>query len=199
MLNRRSAKSKKKGQKWKKGNAYDPRQRTACVHTAPQRSLTASRGLWCIYAPSRCNPTTFPELNAPGQRQTTSKNNDASATVPPNYTKNWLVYLVKKTANLKIGVRYYLRLTHSCLASLKRWHPMNRDNLNINLGTYGFILLLGRTLADRPQCDFNFVHPSVTLVDCGAWPHRSTDWNCTNLTNEIFIYLLGTVLLPILC
>ena len=66
------------------------------------------------------NHTTILELSAPGQRQISSKNNDASATVPPNYTKDWLVDKAEKTANLKIGVRYYLRSTHSCLASLKQ-------------------------------------------------------------------------------
>ena len=39
------ANQRKKGQNWKK--------RTASDHTASQRSLTASGGLWCVFAPSR--------------------------------------------------------------------------------------------------------------------------------------------------
>jgi hypothetical protein len=65
------------------------------------------------------NPTTILELSAPSQRQSTSENNDASATVPAKYAKNWLVYIPEKTANLKNGVRYRGRLTHLCPASVK--------------------------------------------------------------------------------
>ena len=120
------ANRRKKGQNWKK--------RTASDLTAPQRSLTASRGLWRTSAPSRLGLRLAQshhhlELSAPGQRQTTLKNNDASATVPPNCTWNCLVYFAEKTANLKNGIRYCMRLTHSCLASPKRWHPINRDTL----------------------------------------------------------------------
>ena len=75
------ANQRKKGQNWQKKTTSDL--------TAPQRSLTASLGLWRISVPSALClrlAQSHHHPGAPGQRQTSSKNNDASATVPSNYT-----------------------------------------------------------------------------------------------------------------